>query len=115
MCHVDAMAASVLGSDWTESVSCEFFLTSERKKILNRAFWKRIGLNSNMGKVILHNRGPLMNNIPIPNGMKHSFLSNFPSSSRKRDGLKASGSSHTLGSLWTDHRLGKTTVPLGIV
>lgn len=52
---------------------------------------------------------------PIPNGIKHSFLSNFPSPFKKRVGLKLSGSSHTVGSLWTDHRLGKTTVPLGIV
>lgn len=56
-----------------------------------------------------------MNGLPIPNGINCSFLSSFPSSSRKRDGLKVSGSSHTVGSLWTDHRLGKTTVPLGIV
>lgn len=52
---------------------------------------------------------------PIPNGMKHSFLSSFPSLSKKRSGLKLSASSHTVGSLWTDHRLGKMTVPLGIV
>lgn len=52
---------------------------------------------------------------PIPNGMKHSFRRNVPSSSKKRAGLKLSGSSHRVGSLWTDHRLAKITVPLGIV
>ena len=53
--------------------------------------------------------------LPIPKGIKCSDLSSLPASSRKRPGLNVSGSSHTVGSLWTDHRFVMTTVPLGIV
>ncbi len=54
-------------------------------------------------------------NIPIPNGIKQSFLRSFPCSSRNLSGLKSSGFSHTVGSLCTDQRFGMITVPLGIV
>ena len=43
--------------------------------------------------------------------MKASLLTNFPSSSRKWEGLKLSGLSHSVSSHNTDVRRGYTTVP----
>lgn len=49
--------------------------------------------------------------LPAEKGMKASFLTNRPCSSRKCAGLKVSGLSHWLSSLNTDVRRGITQVP----
>lgn len=58
---------------------------------------------------------PIHTRFPIPKGIKVSFLTSCPWSSRNRPGQKSSGFSQMAGSLCTDHRLGIITVPLGMV
>ena len=50
---------------------------------------------------------------PAEKGMKASLLTNFPLLSRKWEGLKLSGLSHSVSSHNTDVRRGYTTVPCG--
>lgn len=63
------------------------------------------------------NDSPKHTRRPAENGRNRSAFggTKLPSSSRKRSGLKSSGSSQISGSWWRDHRLVRTVVPLGIL
>lgn len=49
--------------------------------------------------------------VPAEKGMKASLLSNLPSLSRKWEGLKVCGVSHSFSSYRTEARRGNTVVP----
>ncbi len=63
---------------------------------------------------LLATTSPAQPLLPALNGSHPGCVTNFPAPSRKRSGLKASGSGHTAGSLWIWLQLLVRTVPFGM-